>query len=140
MASRTTAPKPKAETNGHSKITAELLLGRKRPERTVPIDVGGATVEVRLRAISGNDYDDLVVAHPRPEDATHIWPFDVDTFAPALIAACMVEPELTLEQAAQIWAEWENDARQQLWDAALEVNSGWSTRGAVKKDSTAPGS
>lgn len=137
MASRTTAPKPKAETNGASKITAELLLGRKRPERTVPIDVGGATVEVKLRAIPGNDYDDLVTAHPRPDDATHVWPFDVDTFAPALIAACMIEPELTPEQAMQLWAEWENDARDQLWNAALDLNTGWSPRkSAVKKGTT----
>lgn len=86
---------------------ATFAMLQRKPRRTVTfsvntVDEDGTEVAVRmrLRAISQTDFDDLVEANPptakqRQRGAS----YNIDTFAPALVAACSVEPKLTVEQA-----------------------------------------
>lgn len=50
--------------------------------------------------------------------------WNVDSFPPALIAACCSEPEMTIEEATELWnSEVFNEAETgQLFAAALQVN------------------
>lgn len=57
--------------------------------------------EFKFQALSRRRYRELIDAHP-PKDKTGEW--NPDTFPPALIAACSVEPKLTTEQAERIWS------------------------------------
>src|SRR5215831_3946207 len=65
---------------------------------------GGATeVTLKYKAIGMRAYDKLVAKHPpKPEQRADGSSFDIDTFAPALISACSVEPEITVEEAKEI--------------------------------------
>lgn len=69
-------------------------------------DEDGAEYEmtVRIRAIGSTEYDKLVASNPpnrTQRDRGDTW--NIDTFAPDLIAACCIEPKLTLEEATEIY-------------------------------------
>ena len=51
--------------------------------------------------------------------------FNPETFPPALIAACCLHPELTLEQATEIWEQWGDG------EAATVFDQAWSTQKLV---------
>lgn len=88
------------------------------------------TVEMRFRALGRKRYDELVRAHP-PKDIAgedgkvkkSTDPYEYETFAPALVAACCVEPEMTVEQATELFEEWNAGEVMELWVAALSVNT-----------------
>jgi hypothetical protein len=60
---------------------------------------------VVLQAIGSFAYDELVAAHPptpqQKKEGDN--PYNLDTFAPALISACSKEPALSLEQASELY-------------------------------------
>ncbi|CAB4194548.1 hypothetical protein UFOVP1264_3 [uncultured Caudovirales phage] len=112
--------------------TLEDLL--KKPARTkeliinVPSASGKSTNEfiVTLKAIGSKAYDDLLANHPPTSDQKKEGSsYNVDTFAPALIASCSVTPELSPEQAVQIWEsnEWSRGELTELFLGCIEVNS-----------------
>ena len=45
-------------------------------------------------------------------------PFNPDTFPPVLIARCCIHPELTLEQATEIWENWGDGEAAVIFDHA----------------------
>ena len=105
----------------------------KKPARTkeviinVPTGKSGSTDFVMtLKAIGSKAYDDLLAGHPPThEQKKDGQTYNADTFAPALIAACSLSPELTLDQATQIWVsnEWSRGELTQLFLGCVEVNS-----------------
>ena len=87
-------------------------------------------VEFTFRALSGDEYDAVVTAHQptakqraeaNKSGGTLQW--DPDTFPPALVAAALVEPELSDEEVAQLYAsdQWNPAEVQQLFQGALRV-------------------
>jgi hypothetical protein len=111
--------------------TLEDLL--KKPARTkelvinVPTGKSGSTdFIVTLKAIGSKAYDDLIANHPPTnEQKREGQTYNAESFAPALIAACSVTPELTEDQANQIWTsnEWSRGELTQLFLGCVEVNS-----------------
>src|SRR5690348_16554108 len=113
-----------SDTAGVEKVAAKALAGprkatfsdlTKKPRRTLTFTVltqdedGDVQLEMKYKAISAKEYDDLVAAHPpKPKDKQSGASFDLDTFAPALIAAMSVDPKLTEDEAKEIWdsPEW----------------------------------
>lgn len=84
---------------------AELLAAKKLRDATLEIEIeGGDPLPLKVRALKRKDYRDLMDAHPS-DNEDEDW--NPDTFPPALIAAAAVEPEFTLEEATQLWDEWE---------------------------------
>jgi hypothetical protein len=89
--------------------TYESLI--KKPRRTLSFDVttgNDAGEEIKLamkfQAINSTRYDELQAEHPpttkeRREGAI----YNVDTFAPALIAEVSLIPKLTVEQASELY-------------------------------------
>lgn len=81
-----------------------------KPARThvmsISIPKDGTEVELTLAltALSAKAYDDLLAAHPpTKEQKAEGEGYNPDTFAPAVIAAVVTEPKLTVEQATEIW-------------------------------------
>lgn len=94
--------------------TMDRLRKKKRRERVVPIqtvddDGDDLTLEMRFRAISSKAYDKLVAENPpTPKQRDQGAMYNPDTFAPALISACSLDPKLSLEEATEITTsdEW----------------------------------
>lgn len=78
-----------------------------------------AEVEFTFRALGAKAWSDLVAAHPGKTDGE---PWDVDTLAPALVAASAVDPEMTPDDVAELFETLNFAQRQQLIDAAWHVN------------------
>jgi hypothetical protein len=97
-------------TRARQATADDLLLKPARVQKlplNIPDDKGaGGTrvVDVMLTAISAHEYDDLMAEHPptkaqKEEGAA----YNPETFAPALIAAVLTEPKLTIEQSIELW-------------------------------------
>lgn len=87
---------------------------------------GVREVTMKYQAIGMRNYDKLVAKHPpKPDQRAEGASFDMDTFAPALIAACSVEPELTVEDARAIWESdtWSRGDVMVLFRNAVELNN-----------------
>lgn len=92
-----------------------------------------SVVWFEFRSIGRKAYDDLVKQHPpgEAENKEHLEqykvpaPYNAESFAPALIAASLVEPALTVEQVQELFEDeaWNGAEIIQLWQAAQEVNS-----------------
>lgn len=79
-----------------------------------------------LRAIGSKAYDVLVGMHPpTAEQKKEQAAYNPDTFGPALISACSVQPHLTPVEAKELWEsdEWSRGEVMELFVAAVEVNS-----------------
>ena len=88
----------------------------------------GEQVEVTLKyqSIGAQAYDKLVSKHPpTPEQRLDGATFNIDTFAPALIAAVCVEPEMTVQDAKDIWNsdDWSRGDVMVLFRNAVELNN-----------------
>lgn len=80
-----------------------------------------AAVGFTFQELPRRDYRALIEAHPDPSGSKR---WDEDGFAPALIAACCVDPEMTLEDAEAIWSEWGESTTWALFSTAWKVNEG----------------
>ncbi|MFO7164906.1 MAG: hypothetical protein DIU75_016375 [Mycolicibacterium hassiacum] len=93
--------------------------------------------DIVLQALRPADLEALVAAHPptaeqmeaarkqsRERGTDPEWPaWNDDTFRPALIAACAVDPQRSAEEWAEFMAECLSEGEQTgLWRACLEVN------------------
>lgn len=111
--------------------TLDLLKNKVRAKESFTLylaDEDGEQQELQLvfQAIGSREYDRLVAKHPpkadqRVEGAT----FDIDSFAPALIARCSVEPEMTEKDAKEIWdsPDWSRGDLMVLFRRAVELNN-----------------
>lgn len=100
-------------------ITLHLPPSEEDPE-------GSVEVTVRVRAMGQKAYDDLLAAHPptkKQRDDGDV--YNVDTFCPALLAGCMVEPKVTVEEATELWTSdtWSRGELSGLFFACVDVNS-----------------
>lgn len=98
--------------------TATLADLRAKPARVeeVVLPLGDETVTIKVKSINTRVYDNLIGDHPpTKKDKEDGASFDLDTFAPALISACSKDPELSLEEATELWSspDW---ARGELLD------------------------
>ncbi len=81
-----------------------------------------------FKAIGRIAYDKIVedpANVPSDEQKKEGAQFNPDTFPPALVAAAAVDPEISLEEAVEIFgdSEWNGAELQKLFFAALEVNT-----------------
>lgn len=112
--------KPTARRNA----TLADLKAKPARTRVIPIQIGEEVVEITVRAINTIAYDTLVGEHPpTKEQKAEGSPYNLDTFGPALISRCTVEPVISGEDADELWSsdDW---ARGELLDwfmACLDV-------------------
>ena len=92
------------QRNNSKTATLDLLKGKKRQQDTFKIWVDSSEVEMTFQAIGAIEYDKLVSKHPpTTEQRADGAAFNLDTFAPALIAAVSSDPEISLSDAKEIW-------------------------------------
>jgi hypothetical protein len=110
--------------------TISQLKKKQRVTKTVNVVVNdeetGEPMEVSLsfRGIPAHQYDRLIAAHPpRPSDKKQGYGYNPDKFGPAILAATCIDPEMTVEDATEIWKsdEWNRGERMMLLMAAIEV-------------------
>lgn len=75
----------------------------------------------RFRALGRKAWSDIKAKHP-PRDDNELW--NPDTFAPALVAACAIEPEMALEDAEALFEVINASQVGDLWAAAYGANVG----------------
>jgi hypothetical protein len=116
---------------GARPATLDFLKKKTRAKQTFSIyltDEDGGQQEVKLtfQAIGAQEYDKLVSKHPpTSEQRVDGASFNIDTFAPALIAKCAVEPEMTEKDAKEIWdsPEWSRGDLMVLFRHAVDLNN-----------------
>jgi hypothetical protein len=119
------------QSNHDKRATIEDLINKPRSVTEFSIylsDGNGGSNEVTLKyqAIGMRAYDRLVSKHPpKPDQRAEGASFDIDTFAPALISACSVEPEISPAQAKEIWDsdDWSRGDVMVLFRQAVELNN-----------------
>ena len=130
---RQTSRRTKQVSNNKNRRTATFndLLHKPARSRELVLRVpnqDGDVIDlvVSLRAIGAKEYDDLIAKHPpTSEQKKEGGSYNVDTFAPALIAACSSEPKLTPNEASEIWnsPDWSRGEIMELFLASVEVCS-----------------
>lgn len=111
-----------------SDATLDMLMAKPRRKLKFPVtlaDEDGTPVvrTIRYRALSPEEWDALVAAHPptdKHKEAGSTW--NNDTFPPALIAAVSLSPKLTVSQAKGLYLnpEWSPGERRELFFQALD--------------------
>lgn len=112
---------------------AEHLVQAEKAEGDAKKKLEPSVVWFKFRSIGSRAYDDLVKDHPPTEEENkeHLdkfkvpAPYDAKKFAPALISASLLEPQLTVDQVEELMADdaWNGAEIIQLWQAANEVNT-----------------
>lgn len=97
------------------------------PEKAVPVDTPAGRRKVLLRALPAPDFDALVSEHPPIPGRDQTWQgiplrWNPERFQPALVAACMVEPDLSESEVTKLFATWNKASTKSLFDAALDLN------------------
>lgn len=127
---KSTEDKP-SEVARTKRATFDRLAKKTRVEKEVTLTLtadDGTEEEVTIlfRAIGAKAYDDLMAKHPplakqKMDGAI----YNVDTFAPALIAACAIDPDLKYEEAKALWdsEEWSRGEVMTLFSATVELNN-----------------
>lgn len=93
-----------------------------------------SAVQFTFEALGRKAYRDLIDEHP-PQDEDRerakaqfgdqrMARWHSDTFVPALMAACAVEPEMDLEHAQRIWDEWDMAVAELIGGMAIAANEG----------------
>jgi hypothetical protein len=126
-----TAEARQKQSQASKRATLDQLVNKPRSTSEFSLYLGdgnGGTTEVTLKyqAIGMVAYDKLVAKHPpKPEQRAEGSSFNIDTFAPALISACSVEPEMTPSDAKAIWDsdDWSRGDVMVLFRNAVELNN-----------------
>lgn len=106
------------------KNTLDLLKSKRKRTRTVTVDINGEKVELTFQAVSYKELDKLQAKHPpTAEQRMHGAAFNRDTFPPALVAACLTDPEMTYNEARDLWEsdEWTTGELNALFDVASNL-------------------
>lgn len=100
-------------------------------------EIESSALSLKFGAVSYREWADLLAAHPPTKkqikeaaDRGGDWrtrqlvDHNPDTFPAALVAACALEPEMTVEQVQTLADELGPDQFSLLWLACLEINRG----------------
>jgi len=109
----------------------ELTVAKKALDEA-DVALREASQRFVFQSISRRQYQDLVDEHPptkdqvaEGEESGNPPDFDVEGFAPALIAACVVDPPMTPDEANELWnsPEWSTAESMLLFITANGANS-----------------
>ena len=112
------------QSKASKKATLDLLRGKKRRTKAVELSINGEQVEFSFAALSAHDLDKLQAKHaPTASQKLQGMAWNGDTFPPALVAACLVDPEVSLEEMNEIWVsgEWSTGELSTLFDTASRL-------------------
>lgn len=97
-----TLQRQQADHDKHDLVSK--LVSKKRRTKKVQLEIDGETVELEFGAISAKEIDRLYSANqPTAEQRIKGMAFNPETFNPALIASCAIEPKITETEAIEIF-------------------------------------
>lgn len=102
--------------------TSEQARELARQCRDLEEQMEKATVPIHLRALPNKAYSDLVAKHPPDKDAKDGANVNSETFGPALLAACAVQPVMTEEQAGLLVDRLSSGQWSELFDMCWQLN------------------
>jgi hypothetical protein len=115
--------------------TASLVPDAERRYKEIEAGILEGAVVFTFKAVGRKALETIRNEHPPTEEQWDIYrerskanplvqppTFDPDGIAPQLIEAALVEPELDLEEATQLWDELSDGEAAQIYDAAWEVS------------------
>jgi hypothetical protein len=97
-------------------------VGIARHMEDLAEQIADAGQEFRVRGLNSKGMSDLIAAHPPVHGEKSAW--NPDTFVPALLAACVVDPQMTVEQATALLAVLNRDQTNVLFGAAWDASTG----------------
>ena len=117
------------EETSRPTATLDQLKKKKRVTKTVTLVVNGddgepMEVGLTFRGIPAHEYDKLIGKHPpRAKDKKQGYGYNPDGFGPEIIAATCIDPDMSVEDAQDIWEsdDWNRGERMMLLMAAIEV-------------------
>ena len=114
------------QSEADKSATLDKLLSKRRATTTFQVMIDDEELDITFQSIGAAAYDKLVSKNP-PTAAQRVdgASFNMDTFAPALISACSVTPELSPEDAKAIWEseDWSRGELMVLFRNAVEINN-----------------
>lgn len=114
------------ETEALSSLAGEDSSGVAEQIRDLEEEMAAATVNLHLRALRSRAWSDLTAKHPPRKDHERDRAFNTDTFGPAMLAACSVDPTMSEDQAGQLI----DSITQGQWDELTTVLWNLNTGGA----------
>lgn len=111
------------------RATFDRLLSKKAREKVVEVELpldddGVEKVELLFRSIGSAEYDRLVTKYPpTPAQKKEGASYNLDAFAPSLIAAVCVDPKMSAEEAKELWTaeEWNRGELYNLFREAVDI-------------------
>jgi len=123
-----------ARDNPGQKSAQDALRDAEGALEEAEAALSGAVVIFKFQGLGAHEYDALVDEHQATEDQKRkarqanlpVPVTNEDTFAPALVAACCIDPPMTYEQAVMLWKSDRFNHRElrDLFDAAWGVSRG----------------
>lgn len=114
------------QSKNDKRTLLDKLINKERRTREVTIILNGSAETLKFGAISQTALDALRAKHP-PTTAQRAEGLGVDTntFAPALVAATLIEPAITEDEAREMWASdnWAWGELGELFSHATEICS-----------------
>jgi hypothetical protein len=92
--------------------------------RALETQATAATVEFRVQSVGARVWRDLVADHPPPPDDFEAFRWNNETFQPAALALCCVDPVMSIEQADELANKLTDKQWQKIITAVLVVNIG----------------
>jgi hypothetical protein len=106
------------------KSVLDQLKNKKRRRDTLTMEIDGESVSMVFEAISYKELDALQAKHPPTQDQRIAGAaFNRNTFPPALVAACSLEPKLSEADTREIWTseEWSTGELNTLFDTVSNL-------------------
>jgi len=91
-------------------------VGLAEQVRALEEQITEATVSFRFRAVPRSKYRELEAQHPGRPDKAEAW--NPETFAPALIAACSLDPRMSEADVSRLMDTLNAGQAEQLFNAA----------------------
>lgn len=114
------------QSSASKRATIDLLKNKKRATSEFTIYIEDQELTMKFQSIGAVAYDRLIAKHPpKAEQRVDGASYNMDTFAPALIAACSLEPEMTPSDANEIWNsdDWSRGDLMVLFMKAVDLNN-----------------
>lgn len=100
------------------------MRGKRRAQQEFTIKLGDEDVSFLFRALGGPDWDKIVHKHPpTSEQRADGAAYNPNTFGPALLSACCVEPVLDMNEWTELWNsnEWSKGELSELFWVAVNL-------------------
>lgn len=115
-----------SQRQASKRATRDKLRGKKPAEKVVKIYLPGEEEQVELvfRAISHHEYDKMQAKFPPTMDQrAQGESFNIDKFAPSLLSKVVTDPDMSVEDWAEIWTSdtWSRGECAQLFGEAVDI-------------------